>query len=66
MGEEVDTMEEPQVRIEELLVQLTPETMQRVYEHWIERSQQAIHADRNHVSSQASSYQFCLCGAMAS
>jgi hypothetical protein len=32
-------MEELQARVGELLGQLTPETMQRVYAHWIERLQ---------------------------
>jgi hypothetical protein len=49
MGEEFDTMEELQARVEELLGQLRPETIQRVYEHWIERLQQVIHAYRDYV-----------------
>jgi hypothetical protein len=40
-------MEERQAKVEELLGQLTPETMQRVYEHWIEIFQQVNHTDRD-------------------
>jgi hypothetical protein len=42
-------MEELQVRVAELLRQLTPETMQQVHEHWIERLQQVIHTDGDYV-----------------
>jgi hypothetical protein len=42
-------MEVPQARIEELFGQFTPETMQRVYEQWIERLQSAIHIDGDYV-----------------
>jgi hypothetical protein len=48
-GEEFDTLEELQARADEFLGQPTPETMQRVYEHWIKRSQQAIHTARDYL-----------------
>jgi hypothetical protein len=35
--EEFDALQELQARVDEFLGQLTSETMQRVYEHWIER-----------------------------
>jgi hypothetical protein len=44
-------MEELQARIEELLGQLTPETMQWVDEHWIERLQQVIHTDGDYTKA---------------
>jgi hypothetical protein len=48
-------MEELQARAEELLGKLTPETIQRVYEHWIERLQDVIRTDGDDVESQVSS-----------
>jgi hypothetical protein len=54
-GEESDTMEELPAKVEELLGQLTPETMQRAYEHWIERLQQVNHINRDCAESQGSS-----------
>jgi hypothetical protein len=42
-------MEKLQAKVEELLGQLTPEAMQRVYEHWIKRLQQVIHINGEHV-----------------
>jgi hypothetical protein len=48
-------MEELEARVEELLGQFAPETLQRVYEHWIERLQQVIHMDGDYVQSQISS-----------
>jgi hypothetical protein len=46
-GEDSNTMEELQAKVKELLDQLTPETVQRVYEHWIERIQQVNHINRD-------------------
>jgi hypothetical protein len=46
-GKESDTMEELQAKVEELFDQLTPETMQRVYEHWIEILQQVNYITRD-------------------
>jgi hypothetical protein len=48
-GEEFDTMEEIQSRVEELLGQFMPQTMQRVCEHWTERLRQVIHTDGDYV-----------------
>jgi hypothetical protein len=48
-GEEFDTMEELQTRFDELVAQLTPETMQRAYEHWIARLQQVRYTDGHSV-----------------
>jgi hypothetical protein len=36
-GEEFETLEELQERVEELLGLINSELMERVYEHWIER-----------------------------
>jgi hypothetical protein len=48
-GEEFYTMEELQAKVKELLGHLLPETMQRVYEHWIERLQQVIRTGEDYV-----------------
>jgi hypothetical protein len=42
-------MEELQARVGELLGHLTPETIQGVYEHWIERLQHAVHTDGEYI-----------------
>jgi hypothetical protein len=42
-------LEEVHTRVEELLGQIRPETMQRVYEYWIERLQQVIHTDGDYI-----------------
>jgi hypothetical protein len=48
-------IEEIQTRLDELLGLLRPETMQQVYEYWIERLRQVIHTDGDCVSGQVSS-----------
>jgi 23S rRNA maturation-related 3'-5' exoribonuclease YhaM len=52
-------MEEIQVRIEEFLSQLIPETIQRIYEHWTERLQQVIYTDRDSVQNQIQGVHLC-------
>jgi hypothetical protein len=42
-SEELESIEELQDRVKELPGQVTSKTMQRVYEHWIERLSQVIH-----------------------
>jgi hypothetical protein len=44
-GEEFDTMEGLPARVEELLGQLTLETMQEAEEHWVNRLQRVMRAD---------------------
>jgi hypothetical protein len=48
-GEQLDTMEELQRRVEEVLGRVTSDTMRRVYERWIQKLNQAISADGNYV-----------------
>jgi hypothetical protein len=48
-GEEFETFEELQERIEERLSQITLELMEQVYEHWIERVNQAICTNGNDI-----------------
>jgi hypothetical protein len=42
-------MEEQQGQVEELIDQVTSDTMRRVYEYWIERLNQVIHTDGDHA-----------------
>jgi hypothetical protein len=48
-GEELETVEELEDRVPELLDQATFETMQRVHEHWIGRLNQIMHTGGNYV-----------------
>jgi transposase len=48
-GEEFETLEELQERIEELLGLINSELMERVYEHWIERLNQFIDTKGDYV-----------------
>jgi hypothetical protein len=48
-GEEFETLEELQERIEELLRLINSELMERVYEHRIERLNQVIDTNGNYV-----------------
>jgi hypothetical protein len=48
-GEEFGTLEQLQERVEELLGQITPEPMERVYRHWIERLNQVIRTNGGYI-----------------
>ena len=48
-GEEFETLEALQGRVEELLGHISPELMERVYEHWIERLNQLIDTNGDYV-----------------
>jgi hypothetical protein len=48
-GQEFETMEELQQRVEELLAEVTPDLMHRVCYHWIERLNQVIRTDGDYV-----------------
>jgi uncharacterized protein YecA (UPF0149 family) len=48
-GEEFETLEELQERVEELLGLINSELMERVYEHWIERLNQFIDTNGDYV-----------------
>jgi hypothetical protein len=48
-SEQFDIMEEFQRRAEELLGQVTSDTIRRVYEHWIERLNQMISTNGDHL-----------------
>jgi hypothetical protein len=50
-GEEFETLEESQERIEELLPLINSELMERVYGHWIERLNQLIDINGNYVET---------------
>jgi hypothetical protein len=49
-GEEFETLEELQERVEELLGLRNSESMERVSEHWIERLNQLIDTNGYYVS----------------
>jgi hypothetical protein len=49
-GEEFETLEAFQERIEELLGLINSELMERVHEHWIERLNQLIDTNGDYVS----------------
>jgi hypothetical protein len=51
-GEEFEGMDALQARVEELLGQVTPDLMRRVYEHWIERLEQVISTNGDDVERQ--------------
>jgi hypothetical protein len=42
-------LEQLQERLEELLSQITPEIMERVYRHWIERLDQVLKTNGDHI-----------------
>jgi hypothetical protein len=48
-GEEFDTLEELQRKVQEPLGEITQEPMQPVYEHWIVRLNQVISANVDYV-----------------
>jgi hypothetical protein len=48
-GEEFETLEEFQERVEELLGLINSELMERVYERWIERPNQLIDTNGDYV-----------------
>jgi hypothetical protein len=48
-GEEFETLEELQERVEELLSLISSELTERVYEHWIERLNQLIDTNGDYV-----------------
>jgi uncharacterized protein YecA (UPF0149 family) len=48
-GEEFETLEELQQRVEELLGLINSELMERMYEHWIERLNQLIDTNGDYV-----------------
>jgi hypothetical protein len=48
-GEQLESMEALQDRVNELVGQVTSETMRRIYEHWIGRSNQVIHTGGDHL-----------------
>jgi hypothetical protein len=48
-GEEFETLEEFQERVEELFGLINSELMERVYEHWIERLNQLIDTNGDYV-----------------
>jgi hypothetical protein len=48
-GDESETLEELQERVEELLCLINSEFMERMYEHWIERLNQLIDTNRDYV-----------------
>jgi hypothetical protein len=48
-GQEFETMEDLQGWVDELRTKVTPDLMQRVYEHWIDRLNQVIRIDGDYV-----------------
>jgi hypothetical protein len=48
-GEEIETFEELQERVEERLGQITAQLMERVDEHWIERLNQVISTNGDYI-----------------
>jgi hypothetical protein len=48
-GEEFETLEQLQERVEELLGQITPELMDGVYRNWIERLDQVIRTNGDYI-----------------
>jgi hypothetical protein len=48
-GEEVESVDALQTRVEELLGQITPDQMGWVYGHWIERLEQVIATNGDYV-----------------
>jgi hypothetical protein len=48
-GEEFETLEELQERVEELLGLINSELMERAYENWIERLNQLIDTNGDYV-----------------
>jgi hypothetical protein len=48
-GQEFETMEDLQGQVEKLFAEVTPDLIQRVYEHWIERLNQVIRTDGDYV-----------------
>jgi hypothetical protein len=48
-GEEFEGVGALQARVEELLGQVTPDLMRRVYKHWIERLKQVISTNGDYV-----------------
>jgi hypothetical protein len=48
-GEEFETLEALQERVEELLGLLNSKLMERMYEHWIERLNQLIDTNGDYV-----------------
>jgi hypothetical protein len=48
-GEQLDTIEELQMRVEEVLGRVTSETMRRVDERWIQKLNQAISTNGDYV-----------------
>jgi hypothetical protein len=48
-GEEFETLDELQEKVEELLGQITPELMEWVYEDWIERLNQGISTNSDYI-----------------
>jgi hypothetical protein len=50
-GEEFETLEELQDRVEELLSLINSELMERVYKYWIERLNQLIDTNGDYLSS---------------
>jgi inactivated superfamily I helicase len=47
--EESERLEQLQETVEELLGQITPELMQRVYRHWIERLDQVRRTNGDYI-----------------
>jgi hypothetical protein len=48
-GDEFETLEKLRERLEEVLGQITPDLMERVYEHWIERLNQVISTNGDYI-----------------